>query len=88
MDDLVKMARAAFHDDRLATGQLYGDLADRIEAIEAENARLRNGVLRERGYWASAVIDILSERDSFRVMMRAAELREFDKLKGKPVADT
>jgi hypothetical protein len=35
-DDLVKRARAAFHDDRLSTGALYGELADRIEALTAE----------------------------------------------------
>jgi hypothetical protein len=30
------MARAAQRDDRQSTGALYGDLADRIEALEAE----------------------------------------------------
>jgi len=33
---LVEMARAAQRDDRQSTGALYGDLADRIEALEAE----------------------------------------------------
>jgi hypothetical protein len=35
MRTLLEMARAAQHDDRQATGKLYGDLADRIEALEA-----------------------------------------------------
>jgi predicted nuclease with TOPRIM domain len=32
-EELVKMARLAQRDDRMATGALYGDLADRIEAL-------------------------------------------------------
>ena len=40
-DDLVKMARLAQRDERMSTGALYGDLADRIEELEAENERLR-----------------------------------------------
>ena len=35
-DDLVEMARLAQHDERMATGALYGDLADRIEELEAK----------------------------------------------------
>ena len=35
-DDLVKMARLAQHDERMSTGALYGDLADRIEELEAK----------------------------------------------------
>jgi len=35
-EKLVKMARLAQRDDRMATGALYGDLADRIEALTAE----------------------------------------------------
>jgi hypothetical protein len=34
--ELVKMARLAQRDDRMSTGALYGDLADRIEALTAE----------------------------------------------------
>ena len=37
-DDLVKMARLAQHDERMSTGALYGDLADRIEELEAKLA--------------------------------------------------
>lgn len=34
--NLVAMALAAKADDRLSTGALYGDLADRITALEAK----------------------------------------------------
>lgn len=34
MTDLVTMARAAQHDDRLADGALYGKLADKIEQMD------------------------------------------------------
>lgn len=33
IDDIVAMARAAYHDERLADGSLYGKLADRRERI-------------------------------------------------------
>jgi hypothetical protein len=35
-EELVKMARLAQRDDRMATGALYGDLADRIKELERE----------------------------------------------------
>ena len=35
-DYLVKMARLAQRDERMSTGALYGDLADRIEELEAK----------------------------------------------------
>ena len=38
-NDLVKMARLAQRDDRMSTGALYGDLADRIEELEAKLAQ-------------------------------------------------
>jgi hypothetical protein len=37
-EDLVFMARAAQHDERLSDGALYGKLADAIEALMNENA--------------------------------------------------
>ena len=37
-DDLVKMARLAQRDERMSTGALYGDLADRIEELETKLA--------------------------------------------------
>lgn len=33
-NDLIAMARLAQRDDRMSTGALYGDLADRIEALQ------------------------------------------------------
>jgi hypothetical protein len=38
-EELVKMARLAQRDDRMSTGALYGDLADRIEELEAKLAK-------------------------------------------------
>lgn len=45
-DDLVKRARMAGHDERLADGQLYLDLADRMGELEAQLKMLR-GALNE-----------------------------------------
>lgn len=38
MSELVDMARAAMHDERLSDGALYGKLAERIESLEAQLA--------------------------------------------------
>ena len=38
-NDVVDMARLAQHDERMSTGALYGDLADRIEELEAKLAQ-------------------------------------------------
>jgi hypothetical protein len=35
IEDIVAMARAAYRDDRLADGALYGKLADEIERLRA-----------------------------------------------------
>lgn len=37
-EELVKMTRLAQRDDRMSTGALYGDLADRIEALTVKLA--------------------------------------------------
>jgi hypothetical protein len=34
-EDLIAMARAAMHDERLSDGALYGKLADEIERLRA-----------------------------------------------------
>ena len=47
-DDLVAMARLAQRDERMSTGALYGDLADRIEELEAKLERISEE-------WAGAV---------------------------------
>jgi hypothetical protein len=44
MDDLVRRARLAQHDERMSTGALYGELADRIEA---DAKRIERGVNAE-----------------------------------------
>jgi|LakMenEpi03Aug12_release.lakeMendotaPanAssembly.Ray.scaffolds.fasta_scaffold420118_5 hypothetical protein len=36
IEDIVAMARAAYRDDRLADGPLYGKLADEIERLRAD----------------------------------------------------
>jgi predicted nuclease with TOPRIM domain len=43
-DDLMKMARLVQHDERMSTNALYGDLADRIEELKAQNAILSNNL--------------------------------------------
>jgi Asp-tRNA(Asn)/Glu-tRNA(Gln) amidotransferase B subunit len=48
-DDLVKMARLAQRDDRMATGALYGDLADRIEALVKERDEVVNAIAIKGG---------------------------------------
>ena len=45
-DDLVEMARLAQHDERMATGALYGDLADRIEKLEADRKKTYEALLK------------------------------------------
>jgi DNA repair exonuclease SbcCD ATPase subunit len=46
-EELVKMARLAQRDDRMATGALYGDLADRIEALIVEKKYLLERVMEQ-----------------------------------------
>jgi uncharacterized small protein (DUF1192 family) len=40
IEDIVAMARAAYRDERLADGPLYGKLADEIERLRARVAVL------------------------------------------------
>jgi hypothetical protein len=40
--ELIAMARLAQRDERMSTGALYGDLADRIEALIAERDRWKD----------------------------------------------
>jgi hypothetical protein len=42
IEDIVAMARAAYRDDRLADGALYGKLADEIERLRAERNALKS----------------------------------------------
>ena len=41
IEDIVAMARAAYRDDRLADGALYGKLADEIERLRARVEALK-----------------------------------------------
>ena len=54
-DDLVEMARLAQHDERMATGALYGDLADRIEELEAQRNFAQRQVVAAETKLARAV---------------------------------
>ena len=40
-EELIAMARLAQRDERMSTGALYGDLADRIEALTEQLAAAR-----------------------------------------------
>ena len=40
-EELIAMARLAQRDERMSTGALYGDLADRIEALTEQLATAR-----------------------------------------------
>lgn len=49
-EELVKMARLAQRDDRMSTGALYGDLADRIEELEAKLAKAVEALRKIEGW--------------------------------------
>ena len=68
-DDLVKMARLAQRDDRMATGALYGDLADRIEELEAKLAKAV-GLVDDMVEWGTWYGEALKE-----ILHRLAELK-------------
>jgi hypothetical protein len=42
IEDIVAMARAAYRDDRLADGALYGKLADEIDRLRSRVEELEN----------------------------------------------
>ena len=54
-DDLVAMARLAQRDERMSTGALYGDLADRIEQLAATNEELEGKLSKSEALLARAV---------------------------------
>lgn len=71
-EELVKMARLAQRDDRMATGALYGDLADRIEALKVKLAQatwllteaavqLEEGKIKTRRNRAAIIWNLLDE---------------------------
>ena len=47
-EELIAMARLAQRDERMSTGALYGDLADRIEALIEERDALLSALGRIR----------------------------------------
>jgi hypothetical protein len=57
-EELVKMARLAQRDDRMSTGALYGDLADRIEELEAKLAKAVEAAV-DAGASLAAAISLL-----------------------------
>jgi len=67
-EDIVKMARAAQHDDRLADGALYGRLADKIEQM-GEALRLADINL-------SMLLSEISDRDMQRSVRNTLDLIE------------
>lgn len=66
MDELIQMARAAQHDDRLADGSLYGRLADKLEQAKA--------ALREADIYLSGLLAEVSDRSIQRGMRTTLSL--------------
>ena len=79
-DDLVEMARLAQHDERMSTGALYGDLADRIEELEAKLAQQDDLV-------QAAVVAALREAAE-RMRHAAATEDEFGRIINAAIFDT
>jgi hypothetical protein len=63
IEDIVAMARAAYRDDRLADGALYGKLADEIECLRARVAVLEAALkpFAALPLWPDAAGDLASE---------------------------
>jgi hypothetical protein len=86
-EELVKMARLAQRDDRMATGALYGDLADRIEELEAKLAKAVEAVsltvradnLRETYHALPNDHNRIGDKRSRKGRAREAWLRAFRK---------
>jgi hypothetical protein len=86
-EELVKMARLAQRDDRMATGALYGDLADRIEeleaklekAVEAVSLTVRADNLRETYHALPNDHNRIGDKRSRKGRAREAWLRAFRK---------
>jgi chromosome segregation ATPase len=69
---------ATIRADRDAFGQNAVDMRQRIEALRAENGRLRDSTGRIDAYWQSELRDCRNERDQLRTELEAARglLRE------------
>ena len=73
MDDLVKRARLAQRDERMSTGALYGELADRIEELEAKLAKAVEALERYGGVMPVAFTPI--EDGGYKARKTLAELK-------------
>jgi chromosome segregation ATPase len=49
-EELIAMARLAQRDERMSTGALYGDLADRIEALTEQLTAARDDAKEAEAY--------------------------------------
>ena len=63
-DDLVAMARLAQRDDRMATGALYGDLADRIEALTEQLEAARADAKEAEAYAEELMSNLANTADT------------------------
>lgn len=72
-DDPVKMARLAQRDERMSTGALYGDLADRIEELEAKLAKAVETLKRYGGVMPIAFAPI--QDGGYKARTTLAELK-------------
>jgi chromosome segregation ATPase len=76
-EELVKMARLAQRDDRMSTGALYGDLADRIEELTEQLEAARADAKEAEAYAEELERDLKTCRMAQAVMEKlAAELEK------------
>ena len=77
-EELVKMARLAQRDDRMATGALYGDLADRIEALTEQLEAARADAKEAEAY--AEELEKENTRLSGLMSERGQMLRRYDQM--------
>lgn len=74
-EELMAMARLAQRDDRMATGALYGDLADRIETLTKEREQWRRAAeTRAEGWKISDDARIEAEAKLAKAVEAAEEM--------------
>jgi hypothetical protein len=56
--ELIAMARLAQRDERMSTGALYGDLADRIEALTKERDEAWKRAAHAEKMWGEAEVKL------------------------------
>ena len=84
-DDLVEMARLAQHDERMATGALYGDLADRIEKLEADRKKTYEALLKVTRIHEEVEAKLAKAVEHFITVNRMAEGSGF--ISDHPICD-